>query len=136
MTKIKHLKNRTRNLRLNQTEAEGKLWRHLRNRNLAGFKFRRQHAIGSYIADFACLEKGLLVEVDGGQHVEREEQDLVRTRFLEEQGFRVLRFWNHDVLTETEAVLEKIRVELAGCYHPHPDPLPEGERDKNSLHPG
>jgi adenine-specific DNA-methyltransferase len=122
-----HLKTRARNLRRHQTEAEGKLWRHLRNRNLAGFKFRRQHAIGSYIADFACLEKRLIVEVDGGQHVEQQKQDLVRTRFLEEQGFRVVRFWNHEVLIETEAVLEKIRWELKSRPHPHPDPLPEGE---------
>jgi very-short-patch-repair endonuclease len=75
---------------------------------VAGAKFRRQFPIGAYVADFCCLEVGLIVELDGGQHVERESHDAKRTMALEEKGFRVLRFWNDDVLQNTEAVLEQI----------------------------
>jgi adenine-specific DNA-methyltransferase len=101
-----------RTLRRNQTAAEKRLWRHLRNRGLAGHKFRRQYPIGPYIADFVCLEKYLVVEADGGQHVERAAEDERRTGFIEAQSFKVLRFWNHDVLRETEAVLKVILNEL------------------------
>ena len=101
-----------RTLRQNQTKAEIRLWMHLRNRGLVGHKFRRQYPIGPYIADLVCLERYLVVEADGGQHAEREAEDLCRTRFLESQGFKVLRFWNNDVLSTTESVLSAILNEL------------------------
>jgi len=113
-----------RNLRHNQTDAETRLWWHLRNRNLAGFKFRRQHPVGPYITDFACLERMVIVELDGGQHAEQEEEDLVRSSFLEGEGFKVLRFWNHEVLTSIEAVLERILEVLEGGEPPSPRPSP------------
>lgn len=99
-------------LRKNQTDAERRLWRLLRNRSLAGYKFRRQHPIGPYICDFACIDKKLVVEVDGGQHRVEAARDDIRTAYLQAQGFNVLRFWNHEVLKETEAVLERIMAVL------------------------
>lgn len=101
-------KSFVRNLRRNQTDAEARLWHRLRNRQLCGRKFRRQFAIGSYIADFACIESKLVIELDGGQHAENARHDEARTRHLEACGFLVLRFWNADVLTETDAVLATI----------------------------
>ncbi len=105
---------RARELRRQMTDAETLLWHHLRNRQLAGSKFRRQHPIGPYYADFACLDKKLVIEVDGGQHATNEEADNTRSEFLASKGFRVLRFWNHDVLTDVEAVLERILSILEG----------------------
>lgn len=99
---------RSRGLRRSQTDAERHLWRHLRNRGLDGHKFRRQVAIGAYFADFACLERRLVVELDGGQHLEQAARDATRSEVLRESGFTVLRFWNDQVLTETSAVLEEI----------------------------
>jgi len=84
------------------------MWSLLRNRQLMGYKFRRQHPIKKFIVDFACLEKLLAIEVDGGQHMERKKEDDERTQFLEIQGYRVLRFWNNQVLKETESVLQVI----------------------------
>ncbi len=94
-----------RKLRQSQTDAEARLWFHLRDRNLAGRTFRRQHAIGRYVVDFICLEEKLVIEVDGGQHAERIHKDATRTAFLESKGLRVLRFWNSDVLGNIEGVL-------------------------------
>jgi len=108
-----------RQLRRNMTDAERRLWYQLRDRRLLGWKFRRQAPIGPYIADFACVEAGLVVEVDGGQHDPA--MDAGRTRFLEARGFTTLRFWNNDVLTRTDAVLEAICAALPG---PHPNPSP------------
>jgi very-short-patch-repair endonuclease len=96
---------RSRELRKNMTEAERRLWRHLRLRQISGYKFRRQQPIGIYIVDFVCLEKRLIVEVDGGHHSEQVDYDLKRCAWLEKQGYRVLRFWNKQVLKETEAVI-------------------------------
>jgi len=90
------------------TVAERKLWRLLQSRQIQNSKFRRQHPFENYILDFVCLEKKLIVELDGGQHQSLLSQDAVRTQFLERAGFRVLRFWNHDVLQEAEAVAEQI----------------------------
>jgi very-short-patch-repair endonuclease len=84
---------RERQLRKDQTEAEALLWSRLRNRRLENFRFRRQHRIGFYFADFACSERRLIIELDGGQHVDRADYDEARTRFLEGQGYCVLRFW-------------------------------------------
>ena len=109
---------RERRLRRDQTDAERLLWQHLRDRRLLGWKFRRQHRIGPYFADFACVEAMLVVELDGSQHLTQQRHDEVRTRFLQAQGYRVLRFWNDDVLRETDAVLTAITTALA----PHPPP--------------
>lgn len=103
-----------RELRANQTEAEARLWRQLRGRQLAGAKFRRQAPVGPYIADFICLAAKLIVEPDGGQHADNEEADAARTTWLGAQGFRVVRFWNNGVLANTDAVLERILEALRG----------------------
>ncbi|MEW6776693.1 MAG: endonuclease domain-containing protein [Bdellovibrionota bacterium] len=104
------IKQFSRKLRSNPTDAERLLWRHLRRREVAGFKFRRQHPIGPYITDFICLEKKLIIEVDGGQHNETPviERDQARAEWLESEGFRVLRFWNNEVMQNAEGVIEKI----------------------------
>lgn len=97
-----------RDLRRRLTDAEQRLWKHLRSRQMGGFRFRRQHPYGDYILDFVCLEAMLVIEVDGGQHDERREKDEARTKCLNAAGFRVLRFWNNEVLNETESVNEAI----------------------------
>jgi very-short-patch-repair endonuclease len=102
-------KDAARQLRSTQTDAERKLWNALRDRQVLNLKFRRQHPIGNYIADFCCIEKGLIVELDGSQHLERVKQDEERTKWLNEHGFQVLRFWNEDTLFGVEGVVEKIR---------------------------
>jgi len=96
-----------RKLRRNSTDAETRLWYHLRNRGLLGFKFRRQAKIGRHVADFLCEEAKLIVELDGGQHA-GSASDPARTAALEAAGYLVLRFWNHDVLGNTDGVLEEI----------------------------
>src|SRR5437588_12538507 len=93
-----------RRLRSNQTDAERKLWFALRDRRLGGYKFVRQEAIGPLIVDFVCREKLLVIEVDGGQHSESK-RDVRRDAYLTSEGYRVLRFWNNDVLTNHEGVL-------------------------------
>jgi very-short-patch-repair endonuclease len=100
--------NNARALRKRMTDAEQLLWRNLRSRNMSGLNFRRQHCIESFIADFACVEKKLIIEVDGGQHAENTAQDADRTAYLNSQGWTVMRFWNNEVLQTTEAVLEAI----------------------------
>jgi len=99
---------KARALRKGSTDAERKLWSLLRNRQLEGFKFRRQYTVGQYIADFICTEKGLIVEVDGGQHVDNREQDAERTQWLVSQGYKVIRFWNDQVLKEPMAICEEV----------------------------
>src|SRR5262245_29275170 len=96
-----------RKLRGTQTDAERKLWLELRDRRLGGFKFVRQEAIGPYIVDFICREQKLIIEVDGGQHAESA-KDVVRDAYLTRAGYRVMRFWNNDVLRNREGVLETI----------------------------
>ena len=105
------------------TDAERKLWRLLRGGQLDGLKFRRQHPIPPYIADFCCIEKKLIVELDGSQHTEA--NDAPRTRALESQGWKIIRFWDHDVLLSAEAVAEAIW-NIAGKPYPHPNPSPDG----------
>ncbi len=107
------LKQNVRNLKQNMTLAEQKLWGHLRGKQLNGIKFRRQQTIGGYIVDFVSMEHRLIIELDGGQHSEQIEYDERRKAFLNAQGYRVLRFWNNEVLQQTEAVLEKI-IEMCG----------------------
>ena len=101
---------RARALRQGQTDAEALLWSKLRNRQMLGLKFRRQHPIGNYFADFACVEAGLVIELDGGQHNEAlaTDHDYARSNEMASLGFHTLRFWNNDVLNQTEAVLQKI----------------------------
>ena len=106
------MKQRARRLRAEATDAERALWARLRRRQVLGCKFRRQHPMGHTIVDFVCLEKRLVVEVDGSQHIEQQSADEVRTRWLESQGYEVLRFWNNEVLVETESVVEKIAEQL------------------------
>lgn len=121
-----------RGLRHRMTDAERALWRHVRGRRFRNWKFRRQHVIGDFIVDFVCLEARLIVELDGGQHVDRSLQDAERTRTLECEGFRVLRFWNDDVLIHIDAVLETILANLEQLS-PHPNPLPGGEREQGAT---
>ncbi|WP_374299827.1 endonuclease domain-containing protein [Ferrovibrio sp.] len=96
-----------RALRRTMTDAERRLWSLLRGRQLNGFKFRRQHPVGRYILDFACIERRLAVEVDGGQHADTN-SDRQRTAWLEAQGWQVIRFWNSDVLSNPEEVTARI----------------------------
>jgi very-short-patch-repair endonuclease len=117
--------DRARRMRREMTEAELKLWGILRNRSLVGVKFRRQVPIGNYIADFCCLDHRLVVEVDGGQHAEQEVADASRSRFLSQEGFRVLRFWNDQVLSGSEFVAAEI---LGAIGHDErvPSPVAQG----------
>jgi very-short-patch-repair endonuclease len=101
-------KNRARELRKNQTDAEQKIWNHLRLRQMEGYKFRRQQPIGKYIVDFVCLEKRLIIEVDGGQHDDQGSYDAKRDSWLSSQGFRILRFWNNQIFNELVGVKETI----------------------------
>jgi very-short-patch-repair endonuclease len=101
-----------RTLRRAATDAERRLWSALRSRRL-GAKFRRQHPIGCYVVDMACVELRLVIEADGGQHTDSA-SDTVRTRYLERGGWRVLRFWNNDILENTDGVLEVIAAALRG----------------------
>jgi len=100
-----------RELRQQHTNAERALWMKLRNRELEGVKFRRQQPIGPYIVDFVSLQRRLIIEIDGGQHNEEreKERDEERTMSLEERGYRIMRFWNNEVMTNPEGVLERIR---------------------------
>ncbi|MDD5057621.1 MAG: succinate dehydrogenase assembly factor 2 [Sideroxydans sp.] len=115
-------------LRRNMTEAELLLWYHLRGHRLCGMKFKRQQPLGDFIVDFVSFEKKLVIEVDGGQHVDSQ-SDTRRDAWLQGQGFRMLRFWNNEVLGETEAVLEKILQEIT----PSPQPLSHEGRGAKSL---
>jgi 16S rRNA processing protein RimM len=125
---------RAREFRRNQTDAEKRLWSRLRNNSLGGFKFRRQHPIPPYIADFFCEQLGVIIELDGGQHTP--EVDAKRSVYLESKGYRILRFWNNEVLSNTNGVLETILNELKA---PHPPrfagalPLPVGEGKKARI---
>jgi very-short-patch-repair endonuclease len=110
-------------MRRGQTDAEAKLWKHLRAGRFKGLKFRRQHPAPPYIADFCCVEKRLVIELDGSQHTP--EGDAVRTRNLQLQGWHVVRFWDDDVLRRTEEVLEAIW-NLVSDTDPLPNPSPGG----------
>jgi len=104
-----------RNLRKNQTDAEQILWLKLRNRRFLNVKFRRQFTIEPYIVDFVCLDLKLIIELDGSQHIEQAEFDRERTLFLNQRGFKVIRFWNNDLFTQIEVVLESIRLAVIEC---------------------
>ena len=130
------MKERVRNLRQNMTLAENRMWYYLRSRRLGGYKFVRQQVIDNYIVDFVCREKKLIVEVDGGQHMDATEYDEYRTRVLEAHGYRVLRVWNHDVFQNTAGVMEKILALLE--TEPHlgtliPSPSPKTGEGSSSV---
>ena len=103
---------RARALRKELTPAERKLWSVLRGNKLNGVSFRRQHAIGNYIVDFVSIKKKLIIELDGSQHLEQTEYDEERTRYLESQGYRVVRFWNDQVEKEIDGVIQVIEMAL------------------------
>ncbi len=112
-------------LRKAQTEAEQRLWYHLRAHRFMGRKFKRQKPIGRYVVDFVCLEEKLIIELDGGQHAENLEYDHVRDSWLRSEGYTVLRFWNNEMMNEMEGVLEQIQLALS----PSPSPTSvRGER--------
>ena len=115
-----NLTQTAKTLRRESTDAERALWRHLKTKQLEGLKFRRQEQIGHFIVDFVCYEKRLIIEADGGQHALEREKDEERTLWLNAQGFKVLRFWNHEILTNIEGVLEVVRADL----FPSPQPSP------------
>jgi very-short-patch-repair endonuclease len=122
-----------RELRLNSTEVEKRVWYRIRNRQIYGAKFRRQQPIGRYIVDFVCHERKMIIELDGGQHASPTKYDEKRTTWLKLQGFHVVRFWNNDVIENMDGVLQRIAEELTGraavACTPHPIPLPQGERE-------
>lgn len=121
-----------RRLRRDQTDAERKLWFRLRDRRLNGLKFRRQMPLDRYVVDFCCESARLVVEVDGGQHAERLEEDADRTKALEAMSYLVLRFGNNDVLQNIDGVAETIINTLNQPFSPpHPNPLPNGEREQS-----
>jgi very-short-patch-repair endonuclease len=137
------LLSRARALRRQASDAEYALWKHLRGRRLKGYKFRRQVVIEPYIVDFLCLETKLIIEADGGQHVEQMAYDARRTATLEGMGYKIMRFWNNEILGELQSVLEQIESALiedsldrdtsSQPPHPetpHPSPLPEGEGER------
>ena len=106
------MQQRARQLRTELTATEQLLWSRLRRRQMAGYKFRRQQVLGPYIVDFVCLEKKLVIELDGGQHTEQRQYDQSRTRWLEPREFLVLRFWHNQVFQELEGVLRVIEAAL------------------------
>jgi very-short-patch-repair endonuclease len=118
-------------MRSEMTDAERLLWMHLRAHRLDGLRFRRQTPMGQYIVDFVCHERRLVIELDGGQHAESQ-RDETRGRWLESKGYRVLRFWNSDVLQNRDGVLETI-VSAARVATPLPDPPPQGGREKDGA---
>ena len=130
---ISDFKRKTaKTLRANTTAAEDILWRHLRRLEVKGSHFRRQVPIGPYVADFACLKARLIIEVDGSQHgnEDNSRSDETRTRWLNSEGYRVMRFWNNDVMSKTDAVLEAIHDSIAVTPPRLPaagDPPPQGE---------
>jgi very-short-patch-repair endonuclease len=113
-----------KSLRQNLTKADQIVWRYLRNRQLAD-KFRRQQPLGPYIGDFVCFGKKLIIEIDGSQH--SPETDATRTEYLEKKGYRVIRFWNNEVIDNTEGVFQAIEAVLGNT--PHPNLLPQGEKE-------
>jgi len=116
---------RARALRARSTDAERKIWHLLRSRQLMDCKFLRQHPIGPYIVDFVCIERALVVELDGSQHQEARERDAARDALLSKRGFVVLRFWDNEVLKETGAVMERI-LAVVLLRGPSPQPSPTG----------
>lgn len=115
-----------RRLRREMTPAERKLWKYIQKRQIAGYKFRRQHPIEPYIADFACIEASLVIELDGGQHIERRIYDKKRDAIIQQKGYRVLRFWNNDVMQNIEGVIDTI----LNALDPHLTSPFQGEEER------
>lgn len=111
-------------LRADQTDAEQRLWYHLRAHRFMGLKFKRQKPIGRFIVDFVCMERCLIIELDDGQHTDSVRRDQQRDAWLHGQGYKVLRFWNNDVMQELESVLEQRRCAVSLS----PTPSPAGGR--------
>lgn len=133
---------RAREMRKNPTEAERVLWRALRSKRLAGYKWKRQQPIGRYIVDFACFESRVIVEADGAQHIDSV-YDAARDAWLTAQGFLVLRFHNNDILTRLDAVLTSVLtavasgdtgIEPVSPLTPLPSPPPQGGRERKAVH--
>nr|WP_085218729.1 endonuclease domain-containing protein [Allosphingosinicella indica] len=120
---------RSRELRANATEAERLLWRHLSARRIEGVRFNRQFPIGPFICDFVSRSARLIIEVDGGQHAERSEEDARRAAYLRSQGYRVIRFWNNDVLANIDGVV----VRIAEILTDRPSPSPSREREGSAI---
>ena len=116
-----------KNLRRNSTDTERLLWKHLRSKQIEGLKFRRQEPIGKYIVDFVCFEKKIIVEADGGQHASELVKDSLRSDWLKNEGFKILQFWNNDILQNTEGVLETIREACLTSHPPLTPPIKGGE---------
>ncbi len=128
---------RARAMRAAPTDAEKKLWWHLRYRlPVEGTHFRRQVRLGRYIVDFASYKKRLVIEIDGGQHAERSVADARRTRFLEAEGYRVLRYWNNDVLANVDGVLEDILHAITTTPTPNPSPAKGRSRPSSTGYGG
>lgn len=127
------LLERARHMRTNPTEAERRLWSILRNKRLAGHKFKRQQVIGRYIVDFVNFERKLIIEADGSQHIDSE-TDERRATWLESQGFRVLRFFNDDILARTEQVAEAIWFALGAGQPPLPNASPARGEGRGAVH--
>jgi very-short-patch-repair endonuclease len=125
----------SRRLRQNSTKAELRLWNKLRSRAIEGCKFVRQEPIGPYIADFACRERRIVIEVDGGQHAANS-RDAVRDEWFAEHDYRVLRFWNNEVFGNIDGVLEMIAVALNAERPPHPDLARKRAKSDLSPHAG
>ena len=107
------IRQKARQLRKNSTDAENRLWQYIRNRQLGGRKFRRQFPVGRYIVDFVCIELSLIAEIDGGHHTEQINYDSKRSSFLQSKGYRVVRFWNNEVLGNISGVLETLTLTLS-----------------------
>jgi very-short-patch-repair endonuclease len=126
------LRNAAKSLRKQATNTEWSLWFHLQAKQLEGLKFRRQQPIGKYVVDFVCFEKKIIIEVDGGQHSEND-YDKERDEWLKKEGFKVLRFWDNEVLSNMAGVLEVIRSHCLKSPSPTP-PLMEGEKQEGVHH--
>ena len=122
------MKSLAKKLRQQATDAERMLWKYLRAHRMEGYKFQRQVVIEPYIVDFVCLEARLIVEADGGQHLEQVEGDLKRSLFLESLGYKVVRFWNHEILGDIDTVRERIHRSLIEAPSPQPSPGGRGGR--------
>ena len=120
---------RSRELRRNMTDAEQRLWSHLRARQTAGVRFNTQFPIGPFICDFAFRRARLIIEVDGGQHDAKAAEDASRTEYLASRGYRVIRFWNNEVLENIEGVVWAIEQALANIPSPIPSRKREGGRE-------
>jgi len=118
-----------RQLRKSETDAERKIWQQLRSRILSEAKFRRQHPVGPYVVDFICINEKLIIKLDGSQHQQQQDYDAARTAFLEQAGYRVLRFWDNDVLVNTESVMQVI---FEALVSPSPQPSPRESAGRGS----